>query len=202
MGLMSYYWNGIYSYCIDNPWVTIVQVVTAIPYGIAFWRETKKPLLQWVAASCVLFAVGYLMLSAYSGIVIAIGTLFTTIIGIQLGKRKSVSLKSKLLIFGIMVVLTIAVSLSIEQTPMMWLILIAGFFDYFAYIVCKNYDKSMHIILIFSQVTLVVYEICFSLYLFALLDFVTTVLIGLHLWKKIRHINNNAVKTTCGDSSL
>lgn len=192
MELISDCWDSIYSYWQTNSWATVVQAVTAIPYGIAFWRDTKQPLLQWVAASCVLFAIGYLMLSAYSGIVIAVGTLLTTIIGIQLGKRKNVSLKARLLLFGLMVVLTVVVSLFIEQNPMMWLILIAGFLDYFAYIVCKNYDKSMHIILILSQVTLVVYEICFSLYLFALLDFVTTVLIGFHLWKKTHQINNTA----------
>lgn len=174
---------NIFSYWTENFWAAIVQVLTAVPYGIAFWKERKAPLLQWVAVSCVGFAFGYILMSAYSGMVIAVGTFLATVIGIEISKRKEVSLKVRWLWFVGLLALTTGVSLLIEQTPLMWLILIAGFLDYFAYIVCGDYHKTMHIILICSQITLVVYEIIFWLFFFALLDFVTTLIIAFHLWK-------------------
>jgi hypothetical protein len=193
MEFLSECWESVYSYWANNPLATIVQIVTAIPYGFAFWKERKEPLLHLVAISCFGFAVGYALLSAYSGIVIAVGTFLATFIGIRFGKRKIVSDKARWLCFSSLVALTIVVSLLIEQIPMMWLILVAGFLDYFAYIICKEYDKSMHIILILSQITLVIYEVIFSLYFFALLDLITACVITLHLWKKVRRKSNIAV---------
>ena len=174
---------NIYSYWTENFLVAVVQVLTAVPYAIAFWKNRKAPLLQWVAVSCVGFAFGYILMEAYSGMVIAVGTFMSTVIGIEISKRKKVSLKVRWLWFVGLLALTTGVSLLIEQTPLMWLILIAGFLDYFAYIVCEDYHKTMHIILICSQITLVIYEIIFLLYFFALLDFVTTLIIAFHLLK-------------------
>ena len=85
-----------------------------------------------------------------------------------------------------MVLLTILVSLSIDNSAKMWLILIAGFFDYYAYLVFKEYGKTMHIVLIASQITLVVYELLYSLFVFALLDFVTAIIITVHLSRLIK----------------
>lgn len=175
---------NIYSYWVENFFVAVVQLLTAIPYGIAFWKNRKAPLLQWVAVSCVGFAFGYILMGAYSGMIIAVGTFIATVIGIAIGKRKEVSLKVRWLCFVVLLVLTTGVSLLVEQTPLMWLILVAGFLDYFAYIVCVEYHKTMHIVLICSQITLVVYEIIYLLYFFALLDFVTTLIITFHFWKR------------------
>lgn len=166
----------------------IVQIITIIPYGIAFWREKKKNVLTWVAISCSLFMLGYWLCGAYSGIIIAIGTFITTIIGIYFDKTHVKNLYLKLLVFIIMVFITIFASVLIENTNEMWLILIAGFFDYFAYIVFCEYGKTMHIILILSQITLVIYEIIYCLFIFAILDFITAIIILFHL---IRIFKNN-----------
>jgi hypothetical protein len=178
---MSNIINNIFFYFRENPVATIIQVTTTIPYSIAFWREKKKNVLIWVAISCSLFAIGYFILSAYSGIIIAIGTFITTVIGIWFGKKRQILLKTRLLVFILMVIVTIATSLFIERNLIMWLVLIAGFLDYFAYIVFREYGKAMHIVLILSQITLVVYEVIFLLYLFALLDLITMFVILAHL---------------------
>lgn len=164
-----------------------IQIITIIPYGIAFWREKKKNVLIWVAISCTLFMLGYWLCKAYSGIIIAIGTFITTIIGILFDKFHVRNLYLKILTFAIMVSLTIIVSLSIESTQKMWLILIAGFFDYFAYIVFCEYGKTMHVVLILSQITLVIYEVIYCLLVFAILDFVTALIILIHLLKLIKN---------------
>jgi len=175
--------DHIVSYFRENPIATVIQAVTTIPYSIAFWREKKKNVLIWVAISCSLFAIGYFILSAYSGIIIAIGTFIATMIGIWFSKKRQILLKTRLFAFILMIIVTIATSLFIERNLVMWLILIAGFLDYFAYIVFREYSKAMHIVLILSQLTLVIYEIIFLLYLFALLDFITMFVILAHLVK-------------------
>ncbi|GHV21061.1 hypothetical protein FACS189494_05880 [Spirochaetia bacterium] len=179
-------WNYIYNYASENQLVTVIQLITMIPYGIAFWRKKKKNVLLWVAISCLLFGFGYLLSSAYSGIIIAAGTFVTTIIGISFGKKANVTLKVRFVAFFLMVGITIVLSLLIEQNSIMWLVLIAGFFDYFAYIVFREYDRGMHFVLILSQITLVIYEVFFFLYLFAILDFVTMIIIFAHL-REISH---------------
>jgi hypothetical protein len=176
-------WDFIYTYVYENPVATAIQLITMIPYGIAFWRRKKKNVLLWVAISCFLFGIGYSLLSAYSGIIIAAGTLITTVIGIAFEKKDNVKLKGRLVAFFLMVSVTVGLSILIERNAVMWLILAAGFFDYFAYIVFREYGKAMHIVLILSQITLVIYEIIMLLYLFAILDFVTMVIISAHLWK-------------------
>lgn len=163
-----------------------IQVITIIPYGIAFWRDNKKYVLMWVSISCVLFTIGYFLLSAYSGIVIAIGTFISTVIGEIFAKMQNISFQIRILAFTIMVAVTILISLLLEQNSTMWLILIAGFFDYYAYIVFDEYNKAMHVILILSQFTLVVYEIFFKLYIFAMLDLITLLVITIHMLKVAR----------------
>lgn len=165
----------------------IIQIFTVVPYGIAFWKEKKKNVLIWVAISCVLFMFGYWISSAYTGMVIAIGTFFSTVIGISFQKIRNIKIMTKILTFIFLVVLTIGVSLLIEQNTKMWLILIAGFFDYFAYIVFQEYGKGMHIVLIISQITLVIYEVIYHLYIFAVLDFITALIIIFHLIKNYNY---------------
>lgn len=164
----------------------LIQFITIVPYGIAFWREKKKNVLQWVAFSCGLFTVGYLISKAYSGIVIAVGTFISTLIGMFFERVNNIKLYVRHIVFFLMVLLTILVSLSIDNSAKMWLILIAGFFDYYAYLVFKEYGKTMHIVLIASQITLVVYELLYSLFVFALLDFVTAIIITVHLFRLIK----------------
>ena len=177
--------NRMFNMC-DLEIISItIQIITIVPYGIAFWREKKKNVLQWVAISCLLFAIGYLLCSAYSGIIIAIGTFITTVIGIAFDKYNSIKLSTRYFVFFLMVLFTVIVSISLDNSIKMWLILIAGFFDYYAYLIFKTYGKAMHIVLILSQVTLVIYEILFSLYVFAALDFITAIIITVHLVRLI-----------------
>jgi hypothetical protein len=175
--------DNIFLYFKKNPAATIIQVITTIPYSMAFWREKKKNVLIWVAISCSLFAIGYFILSAYSGIIIAVGTFIATIIGIWFGKKRQAILKTRLIVFFLLIIVTIITSLLIEKNAIMWLVLTAGFLDYFAYLVFREYSKTMHIVLILSQLSLVIYEIIFLLYLFALLDLITMLVIFVHLTK-------------------
>jgi hypothetical protein len=163
--------------------VMVIQLITTIPYSIAFWFNRKKKVLQWVAISCFFFALGYYLASAYLGFVIAIGTLIATIIGMVFEKRKEqIKPRIRLIAFFTMVAITIIVSLIIERNVVMWLIiLIAGLPSYFSYIVFRDYGIPMHIVLILSQMAYVIYEIISSLYLFAILDFVTCFMIIGHM---------------------
>jgi hypothetical protein len=168
--------------------VISIQVITTIPYSIAFWFNKKKNVLKWVAVSCCFFAVGYFLASAYLGLVIAVGTLIATFIGMIFEKRKKqIKWPVRLIPFFIIVVITVVVSWYIERNVVMWLvILIAGLPSYFSYIVFREYGKKMHGVLILSQMAYVAYEIITSLYLFAILDFVTCLIIVVHMIKVIK----------------
>jgi hypothetical protein len=189
-------YNNITAYIKEYPAATIIQVVTTIPYARAFWWDKKKDVLSWVAASCFLFAIGYFLFSAYSGIIIAVGTFISAVIGRIFSKKeeiKSVSNKQRIFVFLMLVIITTTISLFFERNIIMWLILVAGFFDYFAYIVFREYGKIMHIVLIISQITLVIYEIIYALYLFAILDLITAIIIAVHLCKIIFVKSNGSV---------
>jgi hypothetical protein len=179
-------WNDyVFSYFRENPIATGIQIVTTIPYSIAFWREKKENVQIWVAISSALFAIGYFLLSAWSGIIIAVGTSISAMIGKRFSEKKEVTLKTRLIVFTLIVVGTVITSLFIERILIMWLILFAGFLGYYAYIIFREYGKAMHMVLILSQIIFVIYEIIFLLYLFALLDFITMLVITVHLIKKI-----------------
>ncbi|MCL2065494.1 MAG: YgjV family protein [Candidatus Cloacimonetes bacterium] len=199
MNILFDAFSNILLYIKEYPLATAIQILTTFPYARAFWWDNKKDVLNWVAVSCFLFAIGYYLFSAYSGIIIAFGTLASAIIGQCLNKKEkkqNIQVIKRIWFFLTLVVVTIVVGLIFEQNAIMWLILIAGFLDYFAYIVFREYGRMMHWVLILSQITLVVYEVIYKLYLFALLDFITAIVITVHL-VKILNISDAKKTYTC-----
>jgi len=182
---MINYLNEIYNNITNHLGITVIciQAITTIPYSMAFWFNRKRNVLKWVAISCCFFALGYLLASAYLGFVIAVGTIIATTVGMVFEKRKKQTKWSvRLIPFIIMAVITTIVGRQLEHNVIMLLIiLVAGLPSYFSYIVFREYQKNMHIVLILSQVAYVAYEIINTLYLFAILDFVTCVIIIWHM---------------------
>ena len=172
--------DHIMYYVNENLSATLIQLFTTIPYSLAFWRSKKKNVLIWVAISNMLFAIGYFLFSAYSGVIVCAGTIIAVIIGLTVSKTDNEYLKNKLFLFMVITVATIIACVIIEQNVWMWMILAAGALNYFTFIVMREYGKLMHLILIVSQGLLVVYEIMFSLYIFAMLDLITMLVILLH----------------------
>jgi len=170
-----------------------IQLVTTIPYSMAFWFNKKKDVLKWVAMSCCFFAVGYYLALAYLGLVIAVGTLVATFIGMVFGKwKKTIKWQIRSIPFSVLVIFTVTVSWYLEKNVAMGLvILVAGLPSYFSYIFCQEYGRLMHIVLILSQVAYVVYEVVCSLYFFAFLDFITCLVIFGHMIKIIKSKQQN-----------
>ena len=164
---------------------SIIQILTVIPYSIAFWRDKKNNILMWVAFSSVLFAIGYYLFRAYSGVVISIGSIIATFIGYYFIEKKGCSVKLRFLLFSLLVIGTVLVCVCFEWNKSMIYVLIAGSLGYLSFIVFRKYDTKMHFFLILMQFTYIIYEVIYQLFLFALLDLVTMLVIILHLVKHV-----------------
>ena len=164
----------------------VIQIITTIPYSLAFWRK-KKTLLRWIVISSLFFTVGYLLEAAYDGVVISVWSLLVALLAILLDKKAKTSgirTKHRLLLLFLCIFLTTMTILFVKHlqeesiTLLSILILLAATLHFTAFMLLKENGLAFSMLALSFQVLLVVYECILYIPFFALLDIITFFIIG------------------------
>ncbi len=178
--------NVITDYIETHTLSAIIQIITTIPYSFAFWRK-KKTLLHWIVISSVLFTLGYLLESAYDGVVISIWSLIVALLSIMLDKREKTFPISKAHRITLLLICILLTSLSLlfvkrlSHSPITFLsglILLAATLHFTAFMLLKENGLAFSILAITFQILVISYECILYIPFFALLDFITLIIIG------------------------
>lgn len=164
----------------------VIQIVTTIPYSLAFWRK-KKALLHWIVISSVFFTAGYLLEAAYDGVVISVCTLLVALLSIFLDKTentagvRTLNRRAILLLCILSTAMSLFIVKLLQQAPLSiltFVILLAAALHFTAFLLLKENGIAFSLLALLFQALLVLYECILFIPFFALLDIITLIIIA------------------------
>lgn len=191
--------DSIFVYLKSHPISAAIQIITIVPYSLAYWRK-KESLLVLVAVSCILFSIGYILDSAYIGAIFAISSFIVSLIARWLDRikiSKGISLITQIVFLTGCVALTGVSILLFEHFQKStfsfesFLIILAATCEYTAFILCKENGIAFCCIILVSQGVLVLYEWLVFIPFFLVLDIVTWFIVFIRILRLINVKKSN-----------
>ncbi|MDR2719748.1 MAG: YgjV family protein [Nitrososphaerota archaeon] len=153
-------------------------------YFASFWFKKAWFLVLTIFTS-VLYAVGYILMSAWSGLCFAALSASICLLVYYLDKRKDKLrhyVKSiRYVGFGLALSIGLFVSIFFDRNMLAIVLAIGAGLNYYNYFLMRENDARAKIIFIVSHALIVIYEFFALLYFFALMDLLATVSIAISL---------------------
>lgn len=167
---------SIEKYIKNNTLSVIVQFINAPIYFYLFRIKEELCFLKWTIVSCILFGVGYWMMSAWSGVIFSLFSIAYLVVA-YLYKKKDVPIEKRNVTMFFVSVLIIVLNFCFEGKTILYngnyfpIIPILST-EIHAYIyICSNLNcKKSRWLFIISHTLLVIYETFVILPLFAIVD--------------------------------
>ena len=155
----------------------IVQCITVPIYGASFAVKNKLRLVL-VVVSCALFAVGYALMSAWSGVIVSITvTAACVLAGLATQKEKAKKNTNlfRLIVFISVIIINFICNLIFDNSALSYLVIVGNSINSFCWLVLKDSRTKKEWALkqglfVVAHALIITFEILTLLYLFAVLD--------------------------------
>lgn len=167
---------SIEEYIKNNTLSVIIQLFNAPIYFFLFRIKEELSFLKWTIVSCIMFGIGYWMMTAWSGVIFSFFSIAYLVVA-YLYKKKDVAIEIKNVTMFFVSVLIIMLNLYFEGKTILYdrnylpaISIVATEIHAYIYI-CSNLNcKKSRWLFIISHTLLVIYETLVMLPLFAVVD--------------------------------
>ena len=202
--------SSIVEYFNAHTAAAIIQCCAIPSYIICFWFK-KQWFLSLNIFTSALFAVGYILMSAWVGLCFAVLSASICILVYFLDKRENITGKNliskRCIGLTVALVISLIVNIVFDKSFFSIVLTIGAGLNYYNYFFMKGNTVQVKIIFIASHFLIVIYEFHVLLYLFAIMDSIAALsIIGslVFLCYKNHKTKNalNCIKLDCTETNF